>query len=72
MQDFSSLALELRKFGYRKIYFLETECFDCGVWRLTQDAILEPPEGVCPCPQCTAMVPCSPTRSTTQLAIVRR
>src|ERR1051326_3790926 len=60
MQDFSSLEIELLKVGYRKIYYLEIECWTCGSWRIVRDAIFEPPEGHFPCPRCSSRVPCSP------------
>jgi hypothetical protein len=60
MQDFTSLEIELLKFGYRKIYFLETECITCGTWRIAQDAIFERAISVPSCPQCSRRVEPSP------------
>jgi hypothetical protein len=59
MQDFTSLEIEQLKFGYRKIYFLETDCITCGVWRIAQDAVSAQGNTVPSCPQCSRMVQAS-------------
>jgi hypothetical protein len=60
MQDFSSLGIELLKYGYHKIFFLETDCLRCGTWRVALSAhsdggITDPS-----CPQCRGNVAVSP------------
>src|SRR5215467_11061958 len=58
MQTWDALAVELLKFGFRKILYIEVECSRCGAWRIgiSPDSILgERFE----CPKCHRAVPCS-------------
>jgi hypothetical protein len=58
--SFTSLEIELLRYGFRKIYFLETDCLACGTWRIAQDGVFEPGNTVPGCPQCSGRVQVSP------------
>ena len=58
MQAFDELGIELLKYGYRKVVFLETECNRCGTFRLGLGP--EVPLGDhFECPRCHEQRPCS-------------
>ena len=59
MQDFSSLGLELLKYGFRKVLFLEVSCLHCGDHRIGCDASCGAENTVPACPSCGRMVPAS-------------
>jgi len=60
MQDFSSLEIELLKYGFRKISYRELNCLRCGTWRIACDGISESLEGCRSCPKCLGKVETSP------------
>jgi len=54
-----SLAIELLKYGFRKICFFELNCLRCGTWRIAYDAHSLHAISVPACPCCQKTVPCS-------------
>jgi hypothetical protein len=60
VQIFPSLRIELLKQGFSEVHFLETQCRDCGVWRVAHDAVVEAGNTDPACPQCSSKVQVSP------------
>jgi hypothetical protein len=60
VSSFSSLEIELARYGYKKIFFTECECIRCGTWRCAYDAVSSQRNSVPRCPQCSRMVQASP------------
>ena len=54
-----SLAIELLKYGFRKICFFELNCLRCVTWRIAYDAHSLHAISVPACPCCQKTVPCS-------------
>ena len=58
MQDFSSLGIELLKYGFHPVVFLECECPDHGSFRFGVMPDLQLSDRIA-CPRCNILRPCS-------------
>jgi ribosomal protein S27E len=58
--SFDHLSLELLKFGYHKVLYLEVSCLRCGDYRVAQDAVFAQGNTVPSCPACGRRAEASP------------